>query len=159
MNWLKPPADGSGVHGARRGVLRFSPRRFTQHSFLTIVISHRYRNMKPDAPTEVNLRDVVATGQATPSQSILTPSTIGRDDILSQVTREQSSLTLSDSSSLDSDNSKGHTRGPLFAPQSTTSSAGRLNFGGLVLGCILLPVVVFSNASDSFQILHPGFEF
>ena len=122
MNWLKPPTDGSGVHGARRGVLRFSPRRFTQHSFLTIVISHRYRNMKSDAPTGVNLRDVVATGQATPSQSILTPSTIGRDDILSQVTREQSSLTLSDSSSLDSSKSKGHTRGPLFAPQSTTSS-------------------------------------
>ena len=109
---------------------RLSPRRFTQHSFLTIVTSHRYRNMKPDAPTEVNLRDVVATGQATPSQSILTPSTIGRDDILSQVTREQSSLTLSDSSSLDSSKSKGHTRGPLFAPQSTTSSAGRPNFGG-----------------------------
>ena len=122
MNWLKPLADGSGVHGARRGVLRLSPRRFTQHSFLTIVISHRYRNMKSDAPTEVNLRDVVAAGQATPSQSIQTPSTINRDDILSQVTREHSSLTLSDSSSLDSNKSKGHTRGPLFAPQSTTSS-------------------------------------
>ena len=141
MNWLKPPTDGSGVHGARRGVLRFSPRRFTQHSFLTIVISHRYRNMKSDAPTGVNLRDVVATGQATPSQSILTPSTIGRDDILSQVTREQSSLNLSDSSSLDSDKSKGHTRGPLFAPQSTTSSVGWANFGGPVLRCI--------DASDS----------
>ena len=134
MNWLKPPTDGSGVHGARRGVLRLSPRRFTQHSFLTIVISHRYRNMKPDAPTEVNLRDVVAAGQATPSQSIQTPSTINRDDILSQVTREQSSLTLSDSSSLDSTKSKGHTRGPLFAPQSTTSSAGRPNFRGLLFG-------------------------
>ena len=127
----------AGKHGARRGVLRLSPRRFTQqHSFLTIVISHRYRNMKSDAPTEVNLRDVVAAGQATPSQSIQTPSTINRDDILSQVTREHSSLTLSDSSSLDSDKSKGHSRGPLFAPQSTTSSAGKPNFGGLVLGCI-----------------------
>ena len=144
MNWLKPPADGSGVHGARRGVLRFSPRRFKQHSFLTIVICHRSRNMKPDAPTEVNLRDVVAAGQATPSQSIQTPSTINRDDILSQVTREQSSLNLSDSSSLGSDKSKGHTRGPLFAPQSTTSSAGRPNFRGLVLGCI---DAEFSNES------------
>ena len=78
--------------------------------------------MKSDAPTEVNLRDVVAAGQATPSQSIQTPSTINRDDILSQVTREHSSLTLSDSSSLDSNKSKGHSRGPLFAPQSTTPS-------------------------------------
>ena len=92
--------------------------------------------MKSDAPTGVNLRDVVAIGQATPSQSILTPSTIGRDDILSQVTREQSSLTLSDSSSLDSTKSKGHTRGPLFAPQSTTFSLGNPNFGSSVLGCI-----------------------
>ena len=136
MNWLKPPADGSGVHGARRGVLRLSPRRFTQQSFLTIVTSHRYRNMKSDAPTEVNLRDVVAAGQATPSQSIQTPSTINRDDILSQVTREHSSLTLSDSSSLDSNKSKGHTRGPLFAPQSTTFSVGYPNFGRSVLGGI-----------------------
>ena len=136
MNWLKPPTDGSGVHGARRGVLRFSTRRFTQHSFLTIVISHRYRNMKSDAPTEVNLRDVVATGQATPSQSIQTPSTINRDDILSQVTREQSSLNLSDSSSLDSDKSKNQTRGPLFTTQSTTFGVGRPNFGSSVLGCI-----------------------
>ena len=136
MNWLKPPTDGSGVHGARRGVLRLSPRRFTQHSFLTIVISHRYRNMKSDAPTEVNLRDVVATGQATPSQSILTPSTIGRDDILSQVTREQSSLNLSDSSSLDSNASKGHLRGPLFAQQSTTYAVVHPNFGGFVFGCM-----------------------
>ena len=131
MNWLKPPTDGSGVHGARRGVLAYPRGALRRHSFLTIVISHRYRNMKSDAPTEVNLRDVVATGQATPSQSILTPSTIGRDDILSQVTREQSSLTLSDSSSLDSDKSKGHTRGPLFAPQSTTSSVGWANFWGV----------------------------
>ena len=137
MNWPTPPADGSGVHRARRGVLRFSPRRIKQHSFLTIVISHRYRNMKSDAPTEVNLRDVVATGQATPSQSILTPSTIGRDDILSQVTREQSSLNLSDSSSLDSDVSKGHLRGPLFAQQSTTYAVGCPNFGSSVLGCII----------------------
>ena len=128
MNWLKPPADGSGVHGARRGVLRFSPRRFTLHSFLTIVISHRYRNMKPDAPTEVNPRDVVAAGQATPSQSIQTPSTINRDDILSQVTREQSSLNLSDNSSLDDDKSEGHTRGPLFTQQSTTYAVGEPNF-------------------------------
>ena len=133
MNWLKPPTDGLGVRGARRGVLRLSPRRFTQHSFLTIVISHRYRNMKSDAPTEVNLRDVVAAGQATPSQSIQTPSTINRDDILSQVTREHSSLTLSDSSSLDSDKSKGHSRGPLFAPQSTTYSADNPNFGRSIL--------------------------
>ena len=124
MNWLKPPTDGSGVHGARRGVLRLSPRRFTQHSFLTIVISHRYRNMKPDAPTEVNLRDVVATGQATPSQSILTPSTIGRDDILSQVTREHSSLTLSDSSSLGSTKSKGRSTEPPFTTQSATFGVG-----------------------------------
>ena len=136
MNWLKPPTDGSGVHGARRGVLRFSPRRFTQHSFLTIVISHRYRNMKSDAPTEVNPRDVVATGQATPSQSILTPSTIGRDDILSQVTREHSSLDLSDSFSLDSGKSKGQTRGPFFTAQSTTFSVGGSNFGRSALGCI-----------------------
>ena len=116
MNWLKPPADGSGVHGARRGVLRFSPRRFTQqHSFLTIVTSHRYRNMKSDAPTEVNLRDVVVTGQATPSQSILTPSTIGRDDILFQVTREQSSLNLSGSSSLGSEKTEGSdSRAPIY---------------------------------------------
>ena len=134
MNWLKPPADGSGVHGARRGVLRFSPRRFTQHSFLTIVISHRYRNMKSDAPTEVNLRDVVATGQATPSQSVLTPSTINRDDILSQVTREQSSLNLSDSSSLGSEKSKGQIRGPLFTTQSTTFGVSRPDFGGFALG-------------------------
>ena len=118
------------AHGARRGVLRFSPRRFTQqHSFLTIVISHRYRNMKSDAPTEVNLRDVVAAGQATPSQSIQTPSTINRDDLLSQVTREQSSLNLSDSSSLDDEKSEGHTRGPLFTQQSTTYAFGYPNFG------------------------------
>ena len=136
MNWLKPPTDGSGVHGARRGVLAYPRGAFTQHSFLTIVTSHRYRNMKSDAPTGVNLRDVVATGQATPSQSILTPSTIGRDDILSQVTREQSSLNLSDSSSLDSNVSKGHLRGPLFTQQSTTYAAGRPNFGRPVLGCI-----------------------
>ena len=136
MNWLKPPTDGSGVHGARRGVLAYPRGAFTQHSFLTIVTSHRYRNMKPDAPTGVNLRDVVATGQATPSQSVLTPSTIGRDDILSQVTREQSSLNLSDSSSLGSDKSKGHTRGPLFAPQSTTSSVATPNFRHSVLGYI-----------------------
>ena len=136
MNWLKPPTDGSGVHGARRGVLRFSQRRFTQHSFFTIVIRHRYRNMKPDAPTEVNLRDVVATGQATPSQSVLTPSTINRDDILAQVTREHSSLNLSDSSSWDSEKSKGQIRGPLFTTQSTTFGVGWSNFGGPVLGFI-----------------------
>ena len=106
--------------------------------------------MKPDAPTEVNLRDVVATGQATPSQSILTPSTIGRDDILSQVTREQSSLNLSDSSSLDSDKSKGHTRGPLFAPQSTTSSAGRPNFKGLV-SIVSMPIFVIQATYESFR--------
>ena len=136
MNWLKPPADGSGVHGARRGVNANPRGAFTQQSFLTIVTSHRYRNMKPDAPTEVNLRDVVAAGQATPSQSIQTPSTINRDDILSQVTREHSSLTLSDDSSLDSEESKSHPRGPLFAPQSTTSSVGNSNFGSSVLACI-----------------------
>ena len=135
MNWLKHPADGPGAHGARRGVFDYPRGAFTQQSFLTIVTSHRYRNMKPDAPTEVNLRDVVAAGQATPSQSIQTPSTINRDDILSQVTREHSSLTLSDSSSLDSNKSKGHSRGPLFTPQSTTPSVCSPDFGRSILGC------------------------
>ena len=98
--------------------------------------------MKSDAPTDVNLRDVVAVGQATPSQSIQTPSTIHRDDILSQVTRDHSSLNLSDSSSLDDEESKGQVRGPLFPLQSTTSGAGRPDFGGLVLGYIEADVYV-----------------
>ena len=36
-------------------------------------------NTKPDAPTDVILRDDVVTGQTTPSQGVLTPSTIQRD--------------------------------------------------------------------------------
>ena len=117
------------------GFVAFPEGVFTQQSFLAIVTSHRYRNIKPDAPSEVKLRDVVTTGQVTPSPRILTPSTIHRDDIFSQVTRDNSSLVLSESSSLGSGKSKSRSKEPPFTTQSAAFGLGNANFGRSCHGC------------------------
>ena len=77
-------------------------------------------NMKPDAPTDMDLRGDLATGQAMSSQSVQTPSTIHRDDVLSQFTRDPSSLRLSDTSSLDGSDSKSHYEEPPTTTQTAT---------------------------------------
>ena len=89
-------------------------------------------NIKSDAPDDFNLRDVVAHGHAAPSQSIQTPSTINRDELLSQVTREHSSLTLSVDTSSEESKSEGLSREPQTTTQTATPGGGRPNFGGLV---------------------------
>ena len=75
--------------------------------------------MKSDAPTDVNLRDDFATGQATSSQSVQTPSIIQRDELLSQYTRDQDSLELSDTHSSDGKKFESQSK----EPQTTDATA------------------------------------
>ena len=109
---LRP--TGQECTGARRGVRRFSPRLYNpleefSHDRDKLLMS----KMKSDAPTDVNLRDDFATGQATSSQSVQTPSTIQRDELLSQYTRDQDSLELSDTPSSDGKiDSESHAKEP-----------------------------------------------
>ena len=86
-------------------------------------------NMKPDAPTDVNLRDDFAIGQATSSRSVLTPSTIQRDELLSQYTREDS-LELSDTHSSDGKKFDCQSKEPQPTTDSATFGVGRPIFGG-----------------------------
>ena len=69
--------DGSGALAERGVGFAAFPQDAQQESFHTIKMPTS--NTKPDAPTDVILRDDVVTGQTTPSQGVLTPSTIQRD--------------------------------------------------------------------------------
>ena len=70
-------------------------------------------NIKIDAPTDVILRDDFASGRATSCQSVLTPSTNKRDELLSQYTRDKDSLELSDTPSSDGKiDSESHAKEP-----------------------------------------------
>ena len=84
-------------------------------------------NTKSDAPTDVILNDAFATGQATPSQSVWTPSTIQRDERLSQYTRDPDSVELSDTPSLDEPieaKSEGRSKEPQTTADTTPLGPG-----------------------------------
>ena len=97
--------DGSGALAERGVGFAAFPQDAQQESFHTIKMPTS--NTKPDAPTDVILRNDVVTGQTTPHR-VLTPSTIERAELMSQYTYSTDSLRLSNTPSSERENTESY---------------------------------------------------